>query len=228
MELVAQKREITGKKVKNLREQGNVPAVIFGKSLESESILVGDIAFRDVFAEAGETALIDLKIGSQSTKVLVNEVQVNPINFKVTHISFYKPDLTQKTQVEVPVEYINEDDNDLVKSGDALVLLLMSEITVEALPSDLPHAFIIDVSKIKEVGDGITIDQLEYDKEKVELINVEPEDLVIKLDYAEMEEVEEETTMTPEEIEAAALAQMEVTEETADEDGEESETQKDK
>ena len=226
MELIGEKREKLGKQSKSLIFEGKIPAVIFGKKMDSESISIDLNKFNKIFTEAGETTLVDLKIDSKNTKVLINEVQHDPISLHPIHVSFYKPDLTQKTQVEVPVEYINAELNPLVKTGEAIVLVLMPEIKVEALPSDLPSKFEVDVTQITEIGAGITVGQLSYDKETVELIDVEMDDWVIKLDNAEMAEEPEEVIPTAE-AEAAAIAQMEATGEKVEtEEGAEGESPK--
>ena len=111
----------------------------------------------------------------------------------------------------------------LVKSGEGMLLTLLSEIEVEALPADLPSSFEIDASHLKEIGEGITIAELKFDKEKVEIVDKEPEEFVVRIDYAEMEEEpEEEAELTEEEL----IEGIEATEEK--EESEEEDTQEEK
>jgi len=216
MELIAQKREITGKSVKNLRYAGFVPAVIFGKGLESLNITVGKNDFVKVFKEAGETTLIDLNIeGDGIQKVLVKDVTYNPVKDTLAHIGFYKPNLKEKTSAYIPVELINENLNALIKSGNAVAMVLVDEIEVEALPMDLPHKFEIDMANLTEIGSGVTASQLNYDRSKVELVDVEEDALIVKLDYAVQLEKAEDTAISEED----ALAKMEVTNEKKLEEG---------
>jgi len=220
MELIAEKREIFGKKTKNIREERKVPAVVFGKGIESTSILIDLNTFKKVYREAGDTTLIDLKFDGFDEKVLVKEIQFHPVTSRVLHVSFHKVDLTQKITADIPVEIVGDEENELVSSGQAMVLTLLSEITVEAYPTDLPSEFVVDVSGLAEIGTGLTVAVLEYDKEKVSLVGYEDDELVVKLDYAEMEEEEEEVVSEEELIEG-----VEATEETAveGEEGAESE-----
>ena len=232
MELTGQKREKTGKKVKSLRAVGNIPAAVFGSGIDSTSITLNLNEFSKILKIAGETSLIDLKIesgenaGSDATyKVLVKDVQYDPVSDFIIHVGLYKPDLTAKTEVQVPVEILGEENNPAVKSGAGLVLTLINEITVSALPADLPDAFTVDISGLEEVGAGITVGELEYNREKVDIIDLEDDELVVKIDYAEMlEEEEEEEELTEEE----AIEKMEATAEGAEEEGEEGETKEDK
>jgi len=218
MELTSTKREKTGKKVKEIRRNSEVPAVVFGNEIESTSISINLLDFQKLFKKAGETALIDLGVDKKSYKVLVNDVQYDPITSKVIHVSFYKPNLKEKTEVEVPVEVIGETENGLLKSGAAILLLLHQEVRVSALPTDLPEKFVVDVSKLENVGDTVTIGQLEFDKEKVEIADLEEDEVVVRID-APQQETEEEVPET----EADAIAKMEATAETKDEEEEEEE-----
>ena len=199
-----------------------MPAVIFGKGLESQSITVPQVDVEKAYNSGGETTLIDIKIGNQTEKVLFKEVQEDPLSGKIIHVGFYKPNLKEKTEAQVPVEVIGEENNEFLKKGEAIVLILANEIAVEALPMDLPHAFTIDVSNM-QIGDTVTAAQLSYDTSKVSLVDLEAEDMVIKLDKIE-EQVEEEVAVSEEE----ALEKIEATEETAAEEGEEGEEKKEK
>lgn len=220
MELAGQKRKETGKKVKNIRAEGNIPAVIFGKGMESENVVIERLAFEKVFNEVGETNLIDLKINGDVYKVLINEIQYDPISDQVIHASLYKPDLTHTVDVNVPVEVIGEENNALVKSGEGVAIVLLQEIPIRALPTELKDAFIIDVSNLTEIGAGVTIGELDYDKEKVEIMDLDETETVVRLDSAVMaEEPEEEEGPTEEELIEGmeATAEAEEAEESSEE-----------
>ncbi|EKD99579.1 MAG: hypothetical protein ACD_22C00230G0003 [uncultured bacterium] len=214
MELIAQKREKFGKQVKKLRTDRQIPAVMFGKGLESTPVTIELNKFIKVYDTAGENTLVDLNIDGTTEKVLIKDVQFEPVTGAPIHAGFHKVNLKEKISAEVPVEIIGADKNELVKSGAGLVLTLLNEITVEALPSDLPSKFVVDVSNITEIGDAITVSQLEYDKTKVELPGYEPDDVIVKIDNAVMAEEPEEETVS----EAEALAKVEATEELSEEE----------
>jgi large subunit ribosomal protein L25 len=223
MELTGEKRQKKGKKVKHIRRLGKLPAVIFGKGADSQEVTVDYLAFEKVWKEEGETNLIDLNVEETISKVLIKEVQYHPVSDKITHVSFHKPDLTEKVEVNVPVEITGEEDNELIKSGEAVALVLIQEITIRALPTELKDAFVVDVSKLTEMGAGVTVAELDYDPEKTEVVDIDETETVVRLDHAQMaEEVEEEEISEEELIEG-----MEATGETAEEEGEE-ETETDK
>ena len=205
MELIGEKRQKIGKAVKSLRKMGLIPAVIFGNEIEPDSIVLNRMAFAKLFSKAGETSLVDLKIEDKSYKVLINDVQFDPVSDKIIHAGFYKPNLKEKTEVHVPVKVIGEEANPLIKSGEGVALQLMNEILVRALPSDLPEAFVIDVSLLTKVGNGVTVGELSFDKSKVEIIHLDADELVVKLDNAVMAQTAEDTA-------AEALSEQEAIE----------------
>ncbi len=218
MQLKAEKRKTLGKKTKYIRRGNNIPAVVFGKGMESINITLDYISFDKAYKQAGETDLVDLVAEDEKFKVLIKDVQLNPVTDKISHVGFYKPDLTIKTEAQVPIEVIGENENELVKGGTGIALQLVQEITVEALPEDIPHEFVIDVSTLNEFGQGITISQLEYDREKVFIPDLDPEEMLVRVDEIIIEEEPEEEEIVSEE---EAIAGLEATEEKGIEEGEE-------
>ncbi len=215
MKLDAKKRETLGKKTKYIRREGGIPAVVFGKGIEPTNITLNYNEFDKTYKKAGKTNLINISLGEEKVKVLVKDVQYDPVSGNISHASFYRPDLTVKTEAQVPVEIVGEEVNELIKSGTALALQLLQEITVEALPEDIPHSFTIDVSNMNELGQGVTIGQLEYDREKVSIPALDPEELVVRIDEIIIKEEEpEEATVSEEE----AIAGLEATSEKPEEE----------
>src|SRR3989344_7410389 len=103
LSLQATERQIVGKKVKQLRRDGKLPAHVFGKGLDTEPVAVSTHDFSKTFKLAGETGLINLKIGSEKIRpVLIRDVQYDPITGEPIHIDFYQVNLTEKVKVPVP------------------------------------------------------------------------------------------------------------------------------
>lgn len=194
LSLIAQERKILGKKVKNLRRDGSLPAHVFGKGVEGENVLVSEKDFIKIFKQAGETGLIDLKIGKEKVRpVLIREVQYDPVSGDSIHIDFFQVNLTQKVKVPVPLVLIGEQP-EIVKLGEAIVLQTINEVEVEALPADFVEKIEVDISTLKAIDDAITVGQLNYDKTKL-TISVAEEEIVVKLApavSAEMEKLMEE------------------------------------
>lgn len=194
LSLIAEERKVLGKKVKKLRADGALPAHVFGSGLEGENVLVSAKEFLKTFHQAGETTLIDLKIGAEKVRpVLVREVQYDPVTGEPIHIDFYQVDLTKKVKVPVPITLIGESP-ETVKLGEAIVLQTLGEVEVEALPSDLVEKIEVDITSLMQIDDAITIGHLNYDRSKLTLSAPE-EEIVVKLApavTAEMEKLMEE------------------------------------
>jgi len=203
LSLHAEERKILGKKVKNLRKEGLLPAHVFGKGLDTKHVSVDRKTFLKTFKEAGETGLIDLKIGAEKIRpVLVRGVQYDPVSGQPVHIDFYQVDLSQKVKVSVPLVLIG-DQPESVHLGETIVLQTLNELEVEALPTDLVEKIEVDINSLKNIDDAITVGQLKFDKDKL-TIHASSEEIVVKLApavTAEMEKLLEEQA-----AEAAAAA----------------------
>lgn len=200
LSLNAQERKILGKKVKKLRADGFLPGHVFGKGVDGEVVAVRKSDFLKTFHQAGETGLVDLKIGSEKVgssgevrPVLIRDVQYDPITSQPIHIDFYQVNLSEKVKVAVPVVQIG-DEPEAVHLGEAIVLQTVNELEVEALPTDLPERIEVDISSLKQIDDAITVEQLNVDRSKI-TVHADPEEIVIKLApavSAEMEKLLEE------------------------------------
>ena len=211
--LLAQKRTVLGRKVKNLRKDGLIPAHVFGHKVSTIHVQVKTSDFAKVFEKAGETGIVDLAIDSQKKPVLIRNVQTHPVTDEPLHIDFYQVNLAEKVKVDVPLEIIGE--SPAVEKKIGLLLTPVSEVEVEALPADLPAK--IDVSKLENVGDEIKIKDLKVDRAKVAILA--DEELVVaqigELVTKEMEAVEAE--IEAEKVEAVAEAVPEAVAEEGEE-----------
>ncbi len=225
LSLHAEERILLGKKVKNLRKDGKLPGHVFGKGLETEHVSVDGKTFLKTFKEAGETGVIDLKIGAEKVSlVMVRGVQYAPVSGEPIHIDFYQVNLSQKVKVPVPLVLIGEQPES-VHMGEAIVLQTLNEVQVEALPTDLVENIEVDITSLKNIDDAITVSQLNYDRSKL-TIDAAEEEIVVKLApavTAEMEKLLEE--QAAETAEAAAEGEGEAAEGAAPTEGEEAATE---
>ncbi|MDQ3008774.1 MAG: 50S ribosomal protein L25 [bacterium] len=165
--ITAQARQVIGKKVKALRLQGLVPANVMGGDVKPTPISLGKSAFDKLYRQVGDTGLVYLTIEGEKVPrpVLLDEVSYHPVTNQAMHAVFKQVDLKEKITAEIPVELVGESG---VKDG--VVLLGFNTIEVEALPTDFPESFEIDISALTEVGQGITFNELVYDRSKVTLM----------------------------------------------------------
>lgn len=186
--LKAEVRKTEGRKVKNLRLAGTLPANIFGKKVKSVSIELPLKAFEETYKKVGETGLIELTLGKETRPVLVHNVQLNPVTDVPIHVDFLQVDLKEKVTAKVPVEMVGE--APAQKQGLGTVVLYINEIEVEALPADLPDKFEVSIEDLAEVDQAIYVKDLKIDKSKVD-IKVDGEEMLIKVEPPQKEEVVE-------------------------------------
>ena len=143
-------RKLTGRKVKQLRREGTLPANIYGKGIKSVSIQLPIKDFNAIFATAGETNIVNLTVEKETKvrSVLINNLHIHPVTDEVIHVDFRQVDLTKVVMVNIPVEITGE--APAITQGGVLIQLI-NEVEVEALPSDLPENFVLDVSKRKSL-----------------------------------------------------------------------------
>ena len=156
--LPAEPRDLIGRKVKNLRKLGRVPATVYGKNVKSISISVQSSAFEKVYAVAGETGLVELSVGKDIRPVLVHTLQKDPVTSQLLHIEFHQVDLKEKVHAKVPLELIGDAPAIVGKIG--VLLTLLDEVEVEALPMDLPEKLTVDVSKLARVNQEVKVSEL--------------------------------------------------------------------
>ncbi len=221
LELEASKRDVTGKKVRFLRRQGIIPANIYGHGIDSTPINVDARSLKNLLAHAGKTDLISLKVDDSKgpVKVLMREVQKNPINDEPLHVDFYQVRMTQKIKTDVPLVFIGEAPV-LRNVKNSSLFHLIDSLHIEALPDDLPHSFEVDVSNIEELDQAVYVKDISIGP-GITLLS-DPEQMVVKVAEARKEEVievpveaeaaEEEAEVT-EEAEEAAEAKAEPVEE---------------
>jgi large subunit ribosomal protein L25 len=168
--LVAEKRTISGRKVKALRQKGIIPANVFGKKIKSFALQVSEKDFERVFKDAGETGIVELSVKNGKTtqySVLISNVQKNPVTDSLLHIDFRQVDLKEKIEAAVPIEFTGESPAE--KTGVGTVVQYVNEVSVEALPTDLPEKFEVDASTLSEVDQAVLLKDLKYDKAKVSI-----------------------------------------------------------
>ncbi len=194
--LEASPRTVIGKKVKSLRRDGFVPAVMYGKDVEPTAIQLDDKETDKLLSQAGGSTLIDLKIGKKTHKVLFRAVQRDPITQRLIHVDFLQVAMDVAIRTHIPIELVGE--APAVKNLGAVLVTGLSEVEVEALPSDLIDRITVDLEALQEMDDSITVGDLFLGKDVKVL--TEPEEVVAHVMYQVIEEEEEEVVEELEEV----------------------------
>ncbi len=156
--LKAKIRKELGKKIKNLRKQGILPAVLYGPKIKNLNIELDLKEFENIFAKAGESSLISLEIDKDKFLVLIHEVKKDPLTEKLIHVDFYQPILTEEIEASVPI--IFEGEALAVKELSGTLVKEIQEIDVKALPQNLPHEIKVNIDGLKTFEDEILVKDL--------------------------------------------------------------------
>jgi large subunit ribosomal protein L25 len=199
MELLAKKRIIVGHKVKKLRDEGKIPASLYGKKVSSQNIEVNLKDFLKVYAEARDTKLVDLKLGDKIFPVLIHQIQKNPVSDVILNADFLAVDLKAAVRVHVPVSSIGSSPAVADKLG--ALLNPLQEVEIECLPTDLPEKLEVDISGLKAIGDAAKVSDIKV-SEKIKILTPLDQVIFTLAELVQKEKVEE--VVAPTEVEATA------------------------
>lgn len=147
--LQAEKRDGRGKnEARRLRAQGRIPAVLYGvEKNQSTAIAVDPRALSRILrSESGVNTLIGLELDGGSTRVLVKEYQIDPIDRRLLHADFYQVAMDRTLTVTVPIVLRGEAPG--VKQQGGIVDFVTREIEMEVLPGDIPENIEVDISNL--------------------------------------------------------------------------------
>lgn len=189
--LKARTRQLFGKKTKKLRKQGLVPATVYGHEISPISIELDYKELVKIFGRTGETELLNLAVEGESKNrpVLIHQEQKDPVTGKLLHLEFLQVSLMEKVTAAVPLVFVGE--AKAQKEGVGVLLELLHEIEVEALPQDLPSSIEVKVSDLSEIRQVIKVSDLILPKGVV--VKANPDELVCKI----VEQQKEEEKPTP-------------------------------
>ncbi len=189
VEIMAMPRVLTGKKVKNLRREGLVPMVVYGRT---EPFNLKGVEFdvkRAIAQASGQLIVLDVDGEEQPRMVLARDVQRDFISGSLIHVDLYEVDMTEKVRVEVQLHLVGEPR--LVVIGEAMLLQAMTSVEVECLPGDIVQSIEVDISRLVEMDDSLLVGDLPV-PDTVEILT-HADELVAKLNpVIELVEEEEE------------------------------------
>ncbi len=142
--LKAKSRIELGKKTNALRRAGFLPAVVYGEGVKSQSISVPYKDFEKAYKEAGESTLLKLEVDGKPYNVLIHDIKYDPLKGYPLHADFYAVRMDKAIRIKVPIEFFGE--SPAVKNDGGILVKVMQELEVEALPQDLPHELRVDLS----------------------------------------------------------------------------------
>ena len=148
----AETREVIGKKVKVLRREGKLPAVIYGYGVKETPIVLNFKASSRKLAAAEASTLITIDLDGKEHTTLVREKQWDYIRRELLHVDFQAVSMTELIVSQVRIEFVGE-----ASATGAVIVTGLNELSVEALPMDLPESIEVDISSLENIGDGIFV-----------------------------------------------------------------------
>ncbi|RKX63631.1 MAG: 50S ribosomal protein L25 [Thermodesulfobacteriota bacterium] len=195
--LSAIKREKTGKEIsKKLRKQGLIPAIVYGPRFQPLPIAVKFNELESILIKhKGETLLFNLELSDgepSKIQAILKDYQTHPITDKIIHIDFLAIHEEETITLDIPLEFLGKPVG--ISKGGVLEILL-HELTIECLPSNIPDKIYIDISNL-DVGDVLHVKDIKV-PEGIKVIN-DPEETVLTIVAEAVEGTEEETEETSE------------------------------
>lgn len=141
------------------RKEGKVPAVLYGQEKENKSIWVDDISFKKVFEKAGENTVVEIELeGGKKENVLIYDYQLDALSGRFAHVDFLRVNMKEEVETEIPLVFIGE--APAVKENGGILVKVLDEVEVKCLPGNIPQEFEVNLSKLVNFEDRITIGDL--------------------------------------------------------------------
>jgi large subunit ribosomal protein L25 len=196
-----------------MRREGLVPGVVYSGGSEATAFQVSEREVRNVIAEGA--ALFDISVdGGKARPVVIKEQQLHPVRGTLRHIDLQEVKLDEAIQADVLIELEGAEDAPGVKAGGVLDHVTR-EITVEALPTEIPDKIVVDVSAM-EINDTLQLSTIEAPSGVTFVVDEGEEITIVTLAPPRVEEVAPEVE---EETELVGEAEGEGGEEAAEGEG---------
>ncbi len=169
-----------------LRKSGKIPAVFYGAGEKTTSVTISITEFKKIWRDAGESSAIKISTPTGDVNALIHEVQVDPVTDEPIHVDFLVIDMKKKIRVAVPLVF--EGISNAVKGGIGNLVKVLHEVEIEALPADLPHNLIVDISKLETLDNSVLVSDIKLPAGVVVITNAN--DVVASV-VAQVEEKEE-------------------------------------
>lgn len=180
LKLVA--RNVEGKKVAKVRDDGFVPSVVYGDKFEPISTQSSLVETSKVVSTAGKHTPINLLIDGKKTLAIIKDIDFSPVSHKLRHIAFHKINANDIIETEVSIVLVDEGNSPAERTG-LIILQALETIEVKAKPANLPESIELSVLGLTDVDDRLTVADIKLPKD-VEFSDVEQDmDLVIASVY---------------------------------------------
>ncbi|MBI2436383.1 MAG: 50S ribosomal protein L25 [Candidatus Magasanikbacteria bacterium] len=145
------------KDASQVRAQGRVPCVVYGPGREATSVSAPAIELEKLYSQAGESSLVDFSVEdeNQSVKVLIQDVQVDPVKGNIIHVDFRQIKMDEEMTAEIEIEFVGE--SPAVKALGGTLVKGHDTLEIVCLPTDLVSSVEIDISVLATFDDVIHV-----------------------------------------------------------------------
>jgi large subunit ribosomal protein L25 len=210
----ANHRQVVGKKVKVLRREGILPAVVYGHNVDSIPISLDMREASRTLDRLSPSALVVVDVDGEQHYTLVRDKQRNPILGSILHVDFQAVSLDEMVRADLNIKIVGV--APAVETYLGIVVPSLEQVSIECLPKDLPDRIEADISGLIEIGDSLLVKDLLV-PDGVEILSDPEEVVVVVIAQAVEEEIEEEVEieedLEPEVIERGKREEEEAGEE---------------
>lgn len=186
--LVAEKRKETKKTIlKRLRSEGKIPAVVYGRAIHTESILINYTDLRNVIKAVGRNGIFSLNLDGTSKNVILRDYQSNPVTKEIIHVDLLQVD--QNTEIDTRVSVILKGTSNGEKVG-GVAKQFVHELDITAKVNDLPDFIEIDITEF-EIGHSVRVADIKKEYSNC-TIKHEDDETIVSIDYVKAQANEEE------------------------------------
>ncbi len=202
IKLALDPRSVLGKKVKQLRKTGTIPVHLYGPGLESRPLQVNQSLLIRALSQAGGTTPINISVLGESGEQLTfaREIQWDPLRGNLLHVDFLAVQANQPVSAQVPISLVG--DSPGARESGGTVIQQLREVTVEALPLEIPGIIEVDLSQLTDPSGTIRVGELELGANVT--LMTDSEEVVARIEALRAVEEEVEEGISPEAGETAA------------------------
>ncbi|MEH7226608.1 50S ribosomal protein L25 [Bacillus sp. JJ1566] len=177
--LVAEERKTVKRSdLKRFRSDGKIPAVVYGRAIETESILINNADLRNVLKEVGRNGIFSLNVDGKSKNVILRDYQNNPVTKEILHVDFLQ--VNKDTEIDTKVSVILKGTSNGEKSG-GVVNQFLHELDITAKANDLPDSIEIDITEFV-IGHAVRVEDIKKEYSKC-TIKHEDDETIVLIDY---------------------------------------------
>jgi len=173
--------------VKHMRKEMIIPAVVYGNTQEPISIKATNSDLIRAYRAAGESMIINMKVGKKDLEVLFHKIQRNPVSGEFAHIDFYAVTRWEKVHTKVAINFIGEAP---IQREGAIIQEMTKEIEVKCLPRFLVENFEVNLEKLVAFGDSVKVSDLGLNPEEYEILTNADDILVLASEPAKAEDLD--------------------------------------